>query len=71
MDEARLTAMNGRGYILVESIKRTVQEPLVRKEVRRADGNPIVRTYCVFWKKAKTNYYIEEFASLLRKKFTE
>ena len=71
LDEARLTAMSGRGYILVESVKSTVREPLVRKEVRRADSVPIVRTYCAFWKKASTNYYIEEFASLLRKKFTE
>ncbi|MCM1368676.1 MAG: LysR family transcriptional regulator [Roseburia sp.] len=69
LDEARLMAMGGRGYILVESIKDRVQEPLIRREVRRADGSSIVRTYCAFWKKTKANYYIEEFASLLRKKF--
>lgn len=71
LDEARLMAMGGRGYILVESVKNEVREPLVRKEVRRADNSPIVRTYCAFWKKSGTNYYIEEFADLLRKNFTE
>ena len=71
LDDARLMAMSGRGYLLLESVKNEVREPLVRKEVRRADNVPIVRTYCAFWKKTKTNYYIEEFADLLRKKFTE
>lgn len=71
LDDARLMAMSGRGYLLVESVKDKVREPLVRKEVRRSNNAPIVRTYCAFWQKAKTNYYIEEFADLLRKKFTE
>lgn len=70
MDEARLTAMSGRGYILVESVKNKVGGPLLRKEIRRNDLSPIVRTYCAFWKKDRSNYYIEEFAALLRKKFS-
>ncbi|MGN0814641.1 MAG: LysR family transcriptional regulator [Candidatus Coproplasma sp.] len=71
LDEARLMAMSGRGFIFVESIKDTGREPLIRKEVRRADSSPIVRTYCAFWKKDRTNNYIEGFADLLRKQFTE
>ena len=34
-----------------------------------ADGGAIVRTCCAFWQKKRTNYYIEEFADLLRKQF--
>ena len=71
LDEARLMAMSGRGYLLVESIKRETSSPLVRLEVRRHDNSPIVRTYCAFWPKLRTGYYIEEFADILRKKFTE
>lgn len=71
LDEARLMAMSSRGYILVESTKAVGREPLVRKEVKREDLTPIVRTYCAFWKKNRTNYYIEEFADFLRKRFTE
>ena len=71
LDEARLMAMSGRGYLLVESIKRETASPLVRLEVRRGDNQPIVRTYCAFWQKTRTGYYIEEFADILRKKFTE
>lgn len=68
-DEARLMAMSGRGYMLVESVSDRTEPPLVRREVRRADGGAIVRTYCAFWQKKRTNYYIEEFADLLRKQF--
>lgn len=71
LDEARLMAMSGRGFILVESTKADGREPLIRKEVKRDDLSPIVRTYCAFWKKNRTNYYIEEFADFLRKRFTE
>ena len=71
LDEARLTAMSGRGYILVESVKNKVREPLVRREIRRNDLSPIVRTYCAFWKKSNSNYYVEEFADILRKKFMQ
>ncbi|MDE7106380.1 MAG: LysR family transcriptional regulator [Anaeroplasmataceae bacterium] len=56
LDEARLMAMSGRGYILVESIKNKVNDPLIRKEIRRSDLSPIVRSYCAFWKKDSTNY---------------
>ena len=71
LDEARLMAMSGRGYLLVESVKRQTSSPLIRLEVRRDDNRPIVRTYCAFWAKVRTGYYIEEFADILRKKFTE
>lgn len=71
LDEARLMAMSGRGFILVESTKADGHELLIRKEIRREDLSPIVRTYCAFWKKNRTNHYIEEFASFLRKRFTD
>lgn len=71
LEEARLMAMSGRGFILVESTKAVGREPFIRKEVKREDLSPIVRTYCAFWKKSRTNYYIEEFADFLRKRFTD
>ena len=71
LDEARLMAMSGRGYLLVESMKRETASPLVRLEVRRDNNRPIVRTYCAFWQKTRTGYYIEDFADILRKKFIE
>ncbi|MDE6655646.1 MAG: LysR family transcriptional regulator [Anaeroplasmataceae bacterium] len=69
LDEAKLLTMSGRGYLLVESVKNEVLDPLVRLEVRRNDDSPIVRTYCAFWKKSETNPFIESFAELLRTQF--
>ena len=59
LDEARLLAMSGP----------LAEPPLVRLEVRRADGGRIMRTYCAFWQKKRSNYYLEEFASVLRSRF--
>lgn len=69
LDEARLMTLSGRGFMFVEKGGSTGASSLVAKEIKRIDGKPIVRTYCAFWKKSKANYYIEEFAAILRKMF--
>lgn len=69
LDEARLMAMGGRGFLPVESVRPVAEPPLKRLEVRRDDGGAIVRTYCAFWKKSRSNYYVEEFAAQLRRHF--
>ena len=38
----------------------------IRRETVR-NGQQLQRNYCVFWLKDQTNYYIEEFAGILRK----
>ena len=38
----------------------------IRRETVRI-GQQLQRNYCVFWLKEQTNYYIEEFAGILRK----
>lgn len=67
--DAKLTALGGRGYMLIDKIGIKDAETLSEREVKRPDGSTIVRTYCAFWKKRKSNYYIEEFADTLRKNF--
>ena len=69
LDEAKRTALSGRGYMLAERANTAEKSPLVIREVKRPDGSSIVRTYCAFRKKEISNYYIEEFARLLRKNF--
>ena len=32
-------------------------------------GEPVTKTYCVFWKKDNSGYYIEEFAEMLKEEF--
>ncbi len=62
--------ITGQGYLPVDvfgnegwfdtSVSRI---PLTRK------GKPIKRTYCAFWKKDNSGYYIEEFAEILKNLF--
>ncbi len=67
---ARLKIVAGQGYMPVDVIGR--QEwfdtsisriPLVRKT------EPVRKSYCAFWKKDNSGYYIEKFADILKTKF--
>ena len=71
LDEARLMTMGGRGFMLVDSTQAETVAPLIRKEIRREDGSPIVRTYCAFWRKKRANPFIEAFAAILRNEFAK
>lgn len=60
----------GQGYLPVDVIGEQVwfdsavkRIPLVRR------GEPVTKTYCVFWKKDNSGYYIEEFAEMLKEEF--
>ena len=68
IEEGRLLVAGNRGFMPIESVgtlsptSNTIRRiPLYRK------GNQVQRNYCAFWRKEHTNYYIEEFASILRK----
>ena len=67
MQEARLKIITGQGYLPVDVIGEQVwfdtsvsRIPLVRNQ------SPVRKTYCAFWKKDNSGYYIEEFAQMLR-----
>lgn len=66
LEEGRLLVLSNRGFLPVEHAGTL---PPVRASIRRLpiwQGNqPIMRSYCAFWKKDRTNYYIEEFANML------
>lgn len=70
LDDAKLMTLGGRGYMLVDKIGKNDGKGLLTREVSRPDGSVIVRTYCAFWQKRKSGYYIEEFAERLRKYFS-
>ena len=70
MQEARLKIITGQGYMPVDVIGDQVwfdtsvsRIPLVRNQ------SPVKKTYCAFWKKDNSGYYIEEFAEILRNCF--
>lgn len=70
MQEARLKIITGQGYMPVDVIGNQVwfdtsvsRIPLVRNQY------PVRKTYCAFWEKNNSGYYIEEFAEILRNCF--
>lgn len=70
VQEARLKIITGQGYMPVDVIgdpvwfDSTIERiPLVR------NGEPVRKTYCAFWRKDNSGYYIEEFAEMLKKQF--
>ena len=67
IQEARLKIITGQGYMPVDVIGEQVwfdtavsRIPLVRNQ------SPVRKTYCAFWKKDNSGYYIEEFAQILK-----
>lgn len=71
LEEARLLVIGGKGFMPVEGSGQTMpfgatlcHVPLLR------GGKPIRRNYCAFWKADNSGYYVEEFADILKSKFT-
>ena len=68
LEEGRLLVLSNRGFLPVESVGTLPPE---RASIRRLpicqDGRQIKRNYCVFWRKNQANYYMEEFANILRR----
>lgn len=69
-DDARLTVIGNRGFLPVADVGLDDNPTgLKRIPLLHEDHTPIELNYCAFWKKEKSNYYIEEFASIFKKKF--
>ncbi len=68
LEEGRLMVAGNRGFLPIESVGTL---PPAGTSIRRLpimqNGQQLRRNYCVFWVKEQTNYYIEEFAELLKK----
>ena len=69
LEEARLIVAGNRGFLPVESVGTlpAVDSVICRLPVCR-NGKQLMRNYCAFWQKEHTNYYIEEFAAILKKR---
>lgn len=66
LEQARLLVVGGKGYLPVEGLPKShaVFTPLHRIPLLRG-GNPILRTYCAFWKIGNQNPHTKEFAEIL------
>lgn len=68
LEEGRLMAVSNQGFLPVESVGTLPPESVsLRRLPVYQDGRQITRNYCIFWRKDQGNYYIEEFAAILRR----
>ena len=70
LEVARLLVAGGRGLLPLEGGERQAAEPLARVPLVR-NGEPLLRTYCAFWKKDNSGYFVEEFADILKAQFAQ
>ena len=57
-----------RGFLPIESVGTLPPAgAMIRRLPIVQNGRQLLRNYCVFWLNERTNYYIEEFAEILRK----
>lgn len=70
LQEARLMTITGQGYLPVDVIgEQEWFDSAVKRIPLTGNGEPVTKTYCVFWKKDNSGYYIEEFAEMLKSEF--
>lgn len=69
LEEAKLLAISGKGYIVVdgEDAAETTGNLCRIKLIR--SGKPVKRNYCAFWKADNAGYYVEVFAEILKEYF--
>lgn len=70
VQEARLKIITGQGCMPVDVIgEQAWFDTAVSRIPLSRNGIPITKTYCAFWLKNNSGYYIEEFADMLKAQF--
>ena len=70
LQDARLMIVTGQGYVPVDVIKKQEWfDSSVKRIPLLRNGEPVTKTYCAFWKKNNSGYYIEKFAQMLKEEF--
>ncbi|WP_334117221.1 LysR family transcriptional regulator [Ligilactobacillus sp.] len=66
LDAARLLAIGGRGFIPLEEAGELPPPSPGLKRIPLVNGSGrLARNYCFFWRRERTNRYIERFANIL------
>jgi DNA-binding transcriptional LysR family regulator len=70
MQDARLKIITGQGYLPVDVIGEEAWfDTAVSRIPLTRNGEILKKTYCAFWKKDNSGFYIEEFAEILKSRF--
>ena len=71
LQEARLRIITGQGYLPVDVIgEQEWFDTSVSRIPLMRNGSPIEKSYCAFWKRDNSNFYVERFAELLKQQFS-
>lgn len=68
LESARLMVAANKGFMPVEDSSQEGSTTIKRIPLFR-NNEQLTRNYCLFWKKERTGYYIEEFANILKRIF--
>ena len=70
LQDARMKIITGQGYLPVDVIGNEEWfDTSVSRILLTRNNEPITKTYCAFWKKDNSGYYVEEFAEMLKSRF--
>ena len=70
LQSARVLVATNRGVLPLEgAVASTWSGATLRRIPLRRNGEPVVRTYCAFWKKGSSAHDVEAFAELLKEMF--
>ena len=68
--DARLKLITGEGYMPVDVIAGEAWfDASLSRILLTRNGESVKKTYCAFWKKDNSGYYIEAFADILNNRF--
>lgn len=71
VDNARLMVIANRGVFPVPEILPASTGSIIKRLPVYKNGQQINLNFCAFWKNNRSNYYIEEFATMLRDKLNK
>lgn len=70
-EEARLMVVGNRGFLPIEAVGELPEvSGMIRRIPLYRKNRRLTRKYCLFWQEARTSYYIEEFAGMLKKRLS-
>lgn len=70
LEEGRLMVAANRGYLPIDGVGTMLPPSSTIRRLPLFRANSMIkRNYCTFWQKERSNYYIEEFATILCKLF--
>ena len=69
LESARLMVAANKGFMPVEDSTHIQDSTTIKRIPLYRNNIHLTRDYCLFWKKEKSGYYIEEFADILHKIF--